>query len=47
MLFLNNQKLFINRELSWLQFNERVFEEVQDLSLPIFERLKYQAICEL
>lgn len=44
MLFLNNQKLFINRELSWLQFNERVFEEVQDLSLPIFERLKYQAI---
>ena len=44
MLFLNNQKLFINRELSWLQFNERVFEEVQDMTLPIFERLKYQAI---
>lgn len=44
MSYLNNPKLFINRELSWLQFNERVFEEVQDAHLPIFERLKYQAI---
>ena len=36
--------LYENRELSWLDFNERVLELAEDKRQPLMERLKFAAI---
>lgn len=35
---------YVNRELSWLDFDYRILEEARDKSLPLFERLKFLSI---
>ncbi|MFL5303994.1 MAG: RNA degradosome polyphosphate kinase, partial [Polyangia bacterium] len=41
---LTNPALYINRETSWLAFNERVLDQARDTRWPLLERLKFLAI---
>jgi len=41
---LRNPGLYINRELSWLEFNERVLDQARDTAHPLLERVKFLAI---
>ena len=35
---------FVNRELSWIKFDDRVLSEARDKNLPLFERMKFLSI---
>ena len=39
-----NPANYVNRELSWLEFNYRVLGEARDKNTPLFERLKFLSI---
>ena len=41
---LTDASLYVNRELSWIEFNQRVLEEALDKSHPLLERIKFLAI---
>ena len=41
---LRNPALYINRDLSWLEFNERVLDQARDAAHPLLERVKFLAI---
>jgi polyphosphate kinase len=43
-LDLSNPEYYFNRELSWLEFNQRVIQEALDERTPLLERLKFTAI---
>ena len=39
-----NPKLYYNRELSWILFDQRILSEARDKNIPLFERLKFLSI---
>src|SRR5688572_29277724 len=43
---LSGSSLYFNRELSWLEFNDRVLQLAEDPSVPLLERIKFCAIWE-
>ncbi len=41
---MTEKPVFIERDISWLSFNERVLQEAKDKSVPLYERIKFLAI---
>lgn len=39
-----DSKNYVNRELSWLEFDFRILNEARDKSIPLFERLKFLSL---
>ncbi|SUP33000.1 polyphosphate kinase [Vibrio parahaemolyticus] len=41
---MSAEKLYIEKELSWLSFNERVLQEAADKTVPLIERIRFLGI---
>ncbi|MFA0116324.1 polyphosphate kinase 1 [Vibrio breoganii] len=41
---MSTEKLYVEKELSWLSFNERVLQEAADKSVPLIERIRFLGI---
>ena len=43
-MMIDKKVKYVNRELSWLQFNARVLQEAADKTVPVLERLRFIGI---
>jgi Polyphosphate kinase len=41
---MSSDKLWLEKELSWLSFNSRVLQEAMDKSVPLIERVRFLGI---